>query len=221
MAPPQCRAQGTRPGSTSRTVPATTISRRFCPTAARCCSPRTATASRRTSTATTSRRRREAADEYGGQRVLADRDAGREDVLGDSQAQPTDATAGGIRPATGANPQHRVREREAGWLSRMDRCHARRAVHSWIRTGQPATLQIGDTKTGTAEVVATGIGRSVLVRPGAGTVSYITTGADRMVAASSTRRRADRRRSVSASSSGSQDAVWTPDGAIADGERHA
>ena len=47
--------------------------------------------------------------------------------------------------------------------------------------GAPATLQIADTKTGTAEVVATGIGRSVLVRPLAGTVSYITAGPTRTV----------------------------------------
>ena len=58
--------------------------------------------------------------------------------------------------------------------------------HAWIDAthvamfilggqGQPATLQIGDTTTGKAEIVATGIGRSILIRPG-GTVSFINSG---------------------------------------------
>ncbi|HEX5070933.1 MAG TPA: hypothetical protein VFV78_12025 [Vicinamibacterales bacterium] len=47
--------------------------------------------------------------------------------------------------------------------------------------GAQATLQIADTSTGKAEIAATGIGRSVLIRPGAGTVSYMTTGASRQV----------------------------------------
>jgi dipeptidyl aminopeptidase/acylaminoacyl peptidase len=72
--------------------------------------------------------------------------------------------------------------------------------------GQPATLQIGDTKTGTAEVAATGIGRSVLVRPGAGTVSYITTGANRMVREYDPVKKESR--DLFAPLEGSQDAVW-------------
>ena len=58
--------------------------------------------------------------------------------------------------------------------------------HAWIDAthvalfilggqGQPATLQIADTATGKAEVVANGIGRSILIRPG-GTVSFINSG---------------------------------------------
>jgi hypothetical protein len=47
--------------------------------------------------------------------------------------------------------------------------------------GAPATLQIADTATGKAEVAATGIGRSVLIRPGTGTVSYMTSGASKQV----------------------------------------
>jgi dipeptidyl aminopeptidase/acylaminoacyl peptidase len=76
--------------------------------------------------------------------------------------------------------------------------------------GQPATLQVGDTKAGTAEVAATGIGRSVLVRPGAGTVSYITTGADRMVREFDLKQRMTR--DLFTPIEGSQDGVWTPDG---------
>jgi Tol biopolymer transport system component len=56
--------------------------------------------------------------------------------------------------------------------------------HAWIDDthlalfvlGTPATLQLADTTTGEAKVVATGIGRTVLVRPGKGTISYLATG---------------------------------------------
>ena len=103
--------------------------------------------------------------------------------------------------------------------------------HAWIDpthvamfilgSGQsaPATLQIGDTKTGAAEVVATGIGRSVLARPGAGTVSYITTGADRMVREYDPKTRTSRDLfgplpggAPGAGAGLSQDAVWAQDG---------
>jgi hypothetical protein len=47
--------------------------------------------------------------------------------------------------------------------------------------GQPSTLQIGDTETGKAEVVDTGIGRSILMHPKNRTVTYITTGQDRRI----------------------------------------
>jgi len=64
--------------------------------------------------------------------------------------------------------------------------------HAWIDAthvamfilggqGQPATLQIGDSTTGKAEVVDSGIGRSILIRPRTGTVSYMTTGQGRVI----------------------------------------
>lgn len=90
--------------------------------------------------------------------------------------------------------------------------------HAWIDAthlalfilggqGQPATLQIADTSIGTAEVVATGIGRSILIRPGAGTVSFITTGQDRWVKEwdPKTRQIAEIFRPLD----NSQDAAWT------------
>jgi hypothetical protein len=40
--------------------------------------------------------------------------------------------------------------------------------------GQPATLQLADTRTGKAEIVAKGIGRSVLRVPARGTISFVT-----------------------------------------------
>ena len=41
--------------------------------------------------------------------------------------------------------------------------------------GAPATLQVADTTTGRARVVATGIGRSLLRRPGYGWITFMTT----------------------------------------------
>jgi hypothetical protein len=76
--------------------------------------------------------------------------------------------------------------------------------------GAPATLQIADTTRGTAEVVATGIGRSVLLRPKTGTVSYITTGQGRMIKEYDPRTRTSR--DLIAPLENSQDAAWAPDG---------
>lgn len=74
----------------------------------------------------------------------------------------------------------------------------------------PATLQIADTKTGMAETVATGIGRSVLVRPPTGTVSFMMTGDRRMLREyhPKTKQITD----LIVPVEGSQDAAWTPDG---------
>ena len=86
--------------------------------------------------------------------------------------------------------------------------------HAWIDPthvamfilGSPATLHVGDTKAGTSQVVATGIGRSILMRPGAGTVSYVTTGANRMVREYDPVKQESR--DLFAPLEGSQDAVW-------------
>ena len=79
--------------------------------------------------------------------------------------------------------------------------------------GAPATLQIADTKTGLATVAATGIGRSILIRPGKGTVSYLATGeTPRML------KEFDPKTSAStplfAPVEGSQDCAWLPDGTM-------
>ena len=79
--------------------------------------------------------------------------------------------------------------------------------------GVPATLQLADTKTGLAAVAATGIGRSILIRPGKGTVSYLATGEtprvfkelDPKTGASTT---------LIAPVEGSQDVAWLPDGRL-------
>ena len=77
--------------------------------------------------------------------------------------------------------------------------------------GAPATLQLADTKTGTATVAVTGIGRTLLVRPKTGTISYLATGEtprvlkelDLKTGTSTT---------LTAPLEGSQDVAWTPDG---------
>jgi WD40 repeat protein len=78
--------------------------------------------------------------------------------------------------------------------------------------GQPATLQIGDTKTGTAEIAATGIGRSVLIRPRTGTVSFVTSAQPRMIKEFNpeTKTTTD----LIAPFENSQDAAWTPGGVL-------
>jgi Tol biopolymer transport system component len=53
--------------------------------------------------------------------------------------------------------------------------------HAWVdgRTlvlfvlGQPATLQLADTRTGTAEIIARGVGRSIQRIPGGRTISFV------------------------------------------------
>jgi dipeptidyl aminopeptidase/acylaminoacyl peptidase len=92
--------------------------------------------------------------------------------------------------------------------------------HAWIDEthlalfvlGSPATLQIADTATGKAEVAATGIGRSVLIRPGVRTVSYMTTGASKQVMEWNPKTQAST--PLFAPFENSQDAAWASDGAL-------
>jgi dipeptidyl aminopeptidase/acylaminoacyl peptidase len=79
--------------------------------------------------------------------------------------------------------------------------------------GGPATLQLADTTTGAATVAVTGIGRSLLMRPGTSTVSYLATGETPPVL-----KALDPRTGVSttliAPVEGSQDCAWLPDGRL-------
>lgn len=92
--------------------------------------------------------------------------------------------------------------------------------HAWIDSthlalfvlGSPATLQIADTATGKAEVAATGIGRSVLIRPGARTVSYMTTGASKQVMEWNPNTKSSV--ALFPPLDGSQDAVWAQQGVM-------
>ena len=78
--------------------------------------------------------------------------------------------------------------------------------------GAPATLQVGDTTTGKADVVATGIGRSILIRPASQTVSFITTGQARMIKEFDPRTATTK--DLIAPYENSQDAAWTPGGVL-------
>jgi hypothetical protein len=78
--------------------------------------------------------------------------------------------------------------------------------------GQPATLQIGDTTKGTADIVATGIGRSVLIRPRTKTVSFISAPQPRMIKVFNPLTKATT--DLIAPFENSQDATWTPGGVL-------
>ena len=93
--------------------------------------------------------------------------------------------------------------------------------HAWIDSthlalfvlGSPATLQIADTKTGQATVAVTGIGRSILVRPGRGTISYLATSeTPRMLKEFDPRTGSTS--SLIAPIDSSQDCAWMPDGRL-------
>jgi WD40 repeat protein len=79
--------------------------------------------------------------------------------------------------------------------------------------GAPATLQLADTKTGLATVAATGIGRSVLIRPKKGTVSYLATSeTPRVLREFNSKTGASA--PLIAPVEGSQDCAWLPDGRL-------
>jgi hypothetical protein len=79
--------------------------------------------------------------------------------------------------------------------------------------GAPATLQLADTKTGLATVAATGIGRSVLIRPKKGTVSYLATGETPRVLKELVPKTGASTKLI-APVEGSQDCAWLPDGRL-------
>ena len=93
--------------------------------------------------------------------------------------------------------------------------------HAWIDEtnlalfvlGAPATLQLADTKTGTASVAVTGIGRSLLMRPKTGTISYIAT-AERPALIKELDPKTGTSTTLVAPLEGRQDAAWTPDGRL-------
>jgi dipeptidyl aminopeptidase/acylaminoacyl peptidase len=92
--------------------------------------------------------------------------------------------------------------------------------HAWIDAthlalfvlGSPNSLYVADTTTGAAESVHAGIGRSILIRPGAGTVTFTTTGASPMIMEMDPKTRSVK--PLRAPLQGSQDTAWSPDGHI-------
>jgi hypothetical protein len=79
--------------------------------------------------------------------------------------------------------------------------------------GQPNTMQIADLSTGAGVVVASGIGRSLLIRPGTGTVSFMSRdGGPLTVRTIDPRTKAIQ--TLVPALEGSQDAAWLADGRL-------
>jgi hypothetical protein len=85
--------------------------------------------------------------------------------------------------------------------------------------GSPATLQLLDLRTGGAAVIESSIGRSLLIRPGRGTVSFVhkPQGAPWEIKELNPVTRAIT--SLTPTLAGSEDLAWTPDGAIVMGQK--
>ena len=85
--------------------------------------------------------------------------------------------------------------------------------------GQPATLQLLNMRTGAAEVIEKSIGRSLLIRPGRGTVSFVhkPQGAPWQIKEFIPATKAVT--TLTPTIEGSEDLAWTPDGAIVMGRK--
>jgi hypothetical protein len=81
--------------------------------------------------------------------------------------------------------------------------------------GEPNTLQYADTVTGKAEVIDSRIGRSLLMRPRTGTVSFISTPqGGRAVVKEFDPKTRDIRTLVETADAASQDCAWLPNGTL-------
>jgi hypothetical protein len=82
--------------------------------------------------------------------------------------------------------------------------------------GKPNTLQYADTATGTADVIDTGIGRSLLRRPGTGTFSYVSkpAGGRWVVKEFNPKTRALATIVETVDQNQSEDCAWLPDGRL-------
>lgn len=85
--------------------------------------------------------------------------------------------------------------------------------------GQPATLQLLDMRSGAAEVIEKGIGRSLLIRPQRGTVSFVhkPQGVPWQIKEYNPATKAVT--VLTPTLEGSEDLAWTPDGAIVMGQK--
>ena len=76
--------------------------------------------------------------------------------------------------------------------------------------GQPNTLQIADTATGTAVTVDSNIGRSLLMRPGTANVTYVSKPTSGAWLVKELDPRARTMQTLTPTVSGSEDCVWDP-----------
>jgi hypothetical protein len=76
--------------------------------------------------------------------------------------------------------------------------------------GQPNTLQIADTATGTAATVDSNIGRSLLIRPGATNVTYVSKPTSGAWLVKELDPRTRTMQTLTPTVSGSEDCVWDP-----------
>jgi len=82
--------------------------------------------------------------------------------------------------------------------------------------GQPATLQLADTRTGDAEELARGITRSVLRVPERGTISYVDRDEDGSLMIRELDPKTKQKTTIVAAVAGAKEAdlAWTPDGVL-------
>jgi len=82
--------------------------------------------------------------------------------------------------------------------------------------GQPATLQLADTRTGDAEELARGITRSVLRVPELGTISYVDRDEDGSLMIRELDPKTKQKTTIVAAVAGAKEAdlAWTPDGVL-------
>ena len=114
----------------------------------------------------------------------------------------------------GSNPRLLLQDiKPVGYHVWIDATHL--ALFVLGAAGQPATLQIADTTTGRAEVIESGIGRSMTIRPRRNTVAFISQprGARRIVKEFDPRTR-QVSPIVEAPTDDSQDCAWTPGGLL-------
>ena len=85
--------------------------------------------------------------------------------------------------------------------------------------GQPATLQLLNMRTGAADVIEKSIGRSLLIRPGRGTVSFVHKAQDAPWQIKEFNPSTKAVTQLTPTVEGSEDLAWTPDGAIVMGQK--
>ena len=112
----------------------------------------------------------------------------------------------------GSNPQLVQKDLKVGYHVWVDASHV--AVFVLGDQGQPNTLQFVDTTTGSAEIIDKSIGRSLHVRPGTGTVSYISKPAGGAWLVNEFDPKTKKISTITPALDRVEDCVWLPDGRL-------